>query len=210
MTKSTRDILVATLAISAAALSLYFGLANRSPKVNLDTYEVLGAVTAEETLQLLGSKGQVLAIARDTGPDKNPSVEAELEAFQKTLHKNPAITLAVERVQLTPMLMMATGGAVPADQLLKAVHNHPHTGALVLFFAFPVLGDAELETLKASGVKTVVVSSFHPGYDRLLQQQAIHLVIVPRPEPPPPGAQAPRTRREKFDQEFTILRASTN
>ena len=105
-----KDLMVAMLAVGAAAVSLYFVFAGRSEKVNVDTYEVLGAVTAEETAKLLGNKGQVLVMARDAGADKNPSVEAELKAFRRTLKKHPGLGAVTEKVQVTPMLLMATGG----------------------------------------------------------------------------------------------------
>ena len=205
MAKRTKDVIVVSLALGAAVASLYFGFAGRSPQINLDAYEVLGAVTAEETAKLLADHGLVLVMARDSGADKNPSVEAELDAFQQTLKKHPGLRLVTERVQVTPMLMMATGGGVPPDQLFKALQTHTNVGALVLFFGFPPLADPELEALAKSGVKTVVVSSFHPDYQRLLERRAIHLAIVPRSEAPSPGSQAPRTVRERFDQDYIIV-----
>jgi len=205
MHNRTKDVIVGSLALGAAAASLYFGFAGRSPKLNLDPYEVLGAVTAEETAKLLADKGLVLVMARGTGADKNPSVEAELKAFQQTLKKHPGLRLVTERVQVTPMLMMATGGGVPPDQFFKVLETHANVGALVLFFGFPALADPELEALEKSGVKTVVVSSFHPGYKQLLERRAIHLAIVPRQDATQPGSQAPRTLRERFDQDYTIV-----
>jgi hypothetical protein len=203
--KRTKEILVATLALTAAAVSLYFAFGRSSTSINLGPYEVLGATTAEETAKLVGQKGHVLVIVRDTGANKNPSVEAELEAFQQTLTKHPGLTAIIERVAVTPMLMMSTGGAVPPDQLLKALESHPNLGAVVLFFAFPQLADAQLDAVKKFGAKTVVVSSPCPGYRRALERQAIQLVIAPRPDAPPADAPAPRTIRERFDQEFLIL-----
>jgi hypothetical protein len=205
MDKGTKNGIVASLAVGAATLSLYLAFADRSPKINLDPYDVLGAVTAEETANLLGNKGQVLVIVRDTGPDKNPSVEAELKAFQETLKKRPGLSGVTERIRVTPMMMMATGGGAPPDQFLKALETHANTAAVVLFFGFPQLADSELETLKKSGVKIVVVSSFRPGYKQLLERQAIHLAVVPRSDAPPPGTQTPRTLRERFDQLYTIV-----
>src|ERR1051326_3700361 len=108
MEKRTKDILVASLAVSATAVSFYFAFTTRSPKINLDSYEVLGAVTAEETAKLLGHNGQVLVMVRDTGADKNPSVESELKAFQQTLKKSSGVAAITERIQVTPMLMMST------------------------------------------------------------------------------------------------------
>ena len=108
-------MIVAFVAAVAAAGALYFGFVGRSEKVNLDTYEVLGAVTAEETAKLLGNKGQVLVLARGTGANRNPSVEAELKAFQQTLKKHPGLSVVTEKPELTPMQMMATGGGVPPE-----------------------------------------------------------------------------------------------
>jgi len=202
--KRTKDVLVGTLALATAAVSLYFAF-GRSSKVNLGLYEVLGAMTAEETAKLLGGKGQVLVMVRDTGVNKNPSVEAELKAFQQTLTKHAGLAAIIERISVTPMLMMSTGGGVPPDQLFKALESHSNLAGVVLFFGFPQLADAELDGLKKFNVKTVVVSSLCPGYRRALERQAIQLVIAPRPDAPPPDALAPRTLREQFDQEFLII-----
>ena len=76
MGSQTKVTIVAIIAVGAATASLYFAFADRSQKINLDTYDVLGAVTAEETAKLLEDNGLVLVMARDTGADKNPSVEA--------------------------------------------------------------------------------------------------------------------------------------
>ena len=205
MDKRTKDIVVATLAVGAAAVSIYFARAGRSQKINLDTYDVLGAVAAEETAKLLGNKGQVLVMARDTGANKNPSVEAELKAFRQTLKSQKGINVITEKIQISPNQMMATGGGVPPEQFLKALEAHSNLGAIVLFLGFPQLTDSELEALKKSGVKTVVACALRPGEQRLIERQAIHLAIVPRSEPPPPGAPPPRTLRERFDQEFSII-----
>jgi hypothetical protein len=205
MTKQAKDLLVAGLAAGAAAVAVWFAFAARSPKIDLDAYAVLGAVTAEETAKLLASQGRVLVIARDTGPDKNPSVEAALKAFGQTLRQHRGLRQVTERVVVPPMQMMATGGGVPAEQLFKALEAHPGVGALVLFCALPPLTESELETLKRYGVKIVVTSSFHPAYGRLLEQQAIHLVIAPRPGAPPPATGPARTLRERFDQDYMIV-----
>jgi hypothetical protein len=147
----------------------------------------------------------ILLIVRDTGPSKNPSVEAELKAFQETLKKRPGLSAVTEGIRVTPMMMMGTGGGAPPDQFLKVIQTHANAAAVVLFFGFPRLTDSELETLKQSRVKIVVVSSFRPGYKQLLERQAIHLVVVPRSDAAPPGTQTPRTLRERFDQLYTTF-----
>jgi hypothetical protein len=205
LNKRTKDLLVGSLAVGTIVIALYFAFGGRSPKINLDPYEVLGAVTAEETAKLLGNQGQVLVLVRDTGPDKDPSAEAELRAFQRTLKQHSGVKLVIERILVNPMLMVATGGGLPPEQLFKALQAYPKAGAVVLFFGFPQLGEPELEALKKSGVKTVVVSSLRTGYKQLLERRAIHLAIVPRPDNLAPTGPAPRTLRERFDQEYIII-----
>lgn len=208
MNRQTRDILIVSLAAVAVVLALYFTFAGRSPKIDLDPYQALGAVTAEETAKLIGDQGQVLVIARDTGADRNPSIEAQLDAFERSLKKHPGLTQVTERFQAGPMAMMATGGGVPPDALTEALGRHEKAGALVLFCRMPPLSESELGILKQRGIKTVVVCSLHPEVERLLEQQVIHLAVVPLPEPLPPPARPPRSLRERFDQDYMVLSAA--
>jgi len=205
MEKKTRDIFIAIIAVVAAVGSLYFAFGRRAEFVDLDTYSVLGVVAAEETSKLLADKGKVLVVVRDTGADKNPSVEAELKAFEKTLKQHSGMNLATYRVQVTPMLMMSTGGGLPSEELMKALESHPGINALVVFFGFPLLSEPELDTLKKSGAKTVVVSSFRAGYKQLMQREAINLAIVPKPDSAPADAPKPKTVRERFDQDYKVI-----
>lgn len=204
MTKRAKDTLIAIAALAIAALSIYFAFVRPSDKIDLDTYSALGAVAAEETAKLLGGQGRVHVMARGAGDASNPSVEAELKAFRDTL-KRTSLALTIEKVEVTPVQMMATGGAVPPDALLRALETHPGLGALVLFLGFPRLTQSEEEALLKSGVRLVVVSALQPGDDLLLERQVIDLAIVPRPESPPEGAAPPKTVRERFDQDYAIL-----
>ena len=204
MQKRNKEILIAVVAIGAAVGSVYYAISGRSEKINLDTYSVLGTVAAEESAKLAGNKGQVLIMVPDSGANKNPSVEAEIKAFQETLKKQK-LTMAIEKVNVTPMMMMATGGGVPPDQFFKALEKHKGTAAAALLFGFPELAASDVETLKKYNVKTIVVSSFRSGYKRFLDNGALHLVISPRQDTIPTGAQPPRTVRERFDQEFVLI-----
>src|SRR5262245_46760029 len=175
MTQQSKRVLIAIVAVAAAATSVYMASVGRSPKVNLESYEVLGAVTAEETAKLLANKGRVLVMARGSGDVVNPSVEAELKAFSNSLKKHSSIETSIEKVELAPMQMMATGGGIPADVLFKTLDTHPRLAGLVLFLGFPPLADLEVEALRKFGVKIVVVSAFQPDVRRLLDLRAIHL-----------------------------------
>jgi len=200
----TKEILIAAVAIGAAVVSVYYAISGRSEKVNLDTYSVLGTVAAEESAKLAGNKGQILIMVPDSGPNKNPSIEAEVKAFQESLKKQK-LGVIIEKVNVTPMMMMATGGGVPPDQFFKALEQHKGIAAVALLFGFPELSASDVETLKKYNVKTIVVSSFRSGYKRFLDTGALHLVISPRQDTPPANAQPPRTVRERFDQDFVLI-----
>jgi hypothetical protein len=205
MNKRSKRIFVAVIAVTAAVISVYFAMSGSSQKIDLDPYNALGAVTAEETAKLIGNKGQVLVMVRDMGANKNPSVEAELKAFQQTLKGQKGISVLIERIKITPVQMMATGGGVPPDKFLSALGTHSGLSALVLFMGFPQLADSELEVLKKSGAKTVVACPLRPGDQQLIERDIVNVALVPRPDDPPAGAPVPRTLRERFDRDFVIL-----
>jgi len=131
-----------------------------------------------------------------------------LKAFQQALKGQKGVTVLIEKIKITPVQMMATGGGVPADQFLKALDSHSGLSAFVLFMGFPQLADSELEVLKKSGAKTVVACALRPGDQQLIERDIVNVALVPRPDAPPPGAPAPRTLRERFDQDFVILTAA--
>jgi hypothetical protein len=194
---------VAVLAVAAAVVSVYLATASRAPKIDLGPYSVLGAVTADETAKLVGNKGEVVLMSPDSGTYKNPSVEAQVKAFRDTLKQRGSFNLVVEKFPITPMLMLATGGGVPSEELFKALKVHPNAAAFVLFCRFPQMPDSELEELKKHSVKMVAVSSFYPDYQRLLDRQLLHLAIVPRPDSA--DTASGKTVRERFDQQFLVI-----
>src|SRR3954468_8356433 len=69
--KGIKEKVVAGLAIGVAVAALYFAFVRRSTKIDLDPYQALGVVVAEETAKLVGEKGQVLVMARST--EDNPT-----------------------------------------------------------------------------------------------------------------------------------------
>ena len=144
-------------------------------------------------------------MSHDTSEFKNAAIDSQLSAFQKALAKTGLTLAATVKFKLTPMERMATGGAVPRDQLLQALQSHPNAGAVVLFCAFPPLAVLEYAALKQSGVKVVVASGYVPGYRQLLEAQVIHLAIVPRFDRPATTGNPPPTLRGWFEQEFQVI-----
>ena len=208
MRKNTIVAIAALLALAAALESLYLG--QRGPKIELGPYEALGAVAAEETAKLLGDKGSVVVIAKESGGSKTPALDAQLQAFADTLKIKAGISLAAnEKVKLDPMTAMATGGGIPGDQFLEIMRRHPKVSAVVLFVSFPSLPERDLDALKKSNTRIVVVSGCMPGYKNLLQSQNIHVAIVPRFDNGSEAAKKPKSLREWFDQEYVVVTPAT-
>ena len=206
MNKKAVVAALALVAIIGSFISLYSNRSGRPPHIALNSYEALGQVAAEETASLLGQKGRVVLIAQDTVENSNPAYEAQLEAFGGLLKSKGGVALAsIERFKLTPMERMATGGAVPRERFLEVLDAHANADAIVLFVGFPSLADADLDRLKQSGVKLVLVSGYRPGYKGLLTARLLQLAIVPRFDPGTGNTNPPQTTREWFDRDYVII-----
>lgn len=208
MNTETRNFVLLGVLVCVAAVSLFLGLRDRAPKIDLGVYEALGAITAEETAKVLQDKAKLLLIARDTGSDKNPSLEAQIDAFQQVLKKHRKLSVTVERFVASPMTMMATGGGIPPDQFSQIVEKYKDISVIVVFCPLPPLSDSDVAFLRNRKARIVVASSFRPDYSGLMKQGVVEMVIAPKPEPPPSDAPQPRTLRELFDREFVILRGA--
>ena len=205
MIKKTIGPLTFVLVIVAAGVWIYRSQSDGSMKFDLEPYNALGAGAAEETAKLLGNKGQVVVIAPDTSESRNPAVEGELSSFQKTLKKSGMTIVSTMRFKLTPMESMALGGAVPGDRFLKELQSHPNVGAVILFCAFPSLSPQDYDALRQSGTKFIVASGYLPSYRNLLDAKLIHVAIVPKFDSSFTPAKEPKTLRDWFEKEFTVI-----
>ncbi len=176
------------------------------PKIDLNPYQALGAVAAEETSKLLNHQGAIILVIPDPGSDRDPVMEAQISAFESGLKKAGKVAVrSKEIVMLDPFLSMRTGGAMPPEQFVGLLKKHPAVAAFVLFIGFPALSHEELNELKARSEKRIVISAALPGYESLIEQGILHLVIVPRPQSADQALAPATTTREAFDQEYLIL-----
>lgn len=201
---------VALIAVLAALSVWLFRRSSDRPRMDLNPYQVLGAVAAEETSRLLGQKGEIVIVIPDPGSDHDPVMDAQLAAFQSGLRKaGKVVVRSTVTVKMDPFQSMSTGGAMPPGQFLGVLKKHPDVAALVLFIGFPALGDQETAQLKTSSTKRIVISAALPGYDGLIEQGILHLAIVPRPRSADQTLPSTKSTREAFDQEYMILRRNT-
>ena len=204
MNKKTLAFTLTALAIVSVFSSFY--LTQRSPKRELRPDEALGATTAEETARLIGNQGQVVLLVADPADYNLPTAElnAEAKAFRKSLQRNKGLKLvATEKIKLisTPFL---PGLSMAPGQLSKILPRYANANALVSFTGFSQLSNEDLNALKASRPKIILVCEYWPGCRELLAKKLIHLAILRRWESTPESAQPPQTVREWFDQYYTV------
>ncbi|MEO8429805.1 MAG: hypothetical protein ABI651_22175 [Verrucomicrobiota bacterium] len=198
------------LIIAAVASSLFFSRSGRSPKINLNPYQALGAVAAEETSKLLGDRGEIVIVINDPGGERDSVLDAQLDTFTRSLKKLGKFAVAaIERVKMDAMTRMATGGTMPPDQFTAVRAKHPRADAFVLFIGFPMLPPNELDTLKAGKTKLIVISAALPGYRELVSAGVIQLAIVPKPATAKEETAEPKNLRDWFAQEYQIVTPAT-
>jgi len=198
----TAALLVAIIGVIGWLCFVNFG----GPKMDLNIYTALGTITAEETARLIENKGEVVVISWGSG-QRMPVADAQVKAFSETLKKYKEIQIAApEKINFKPSQMMASGGAISPDELLKILKAHPTASAMVLFLAFPNISGEDLKTDGKALAKFVVVSGYNPGYKRLLMDRVIQLAIVPQNERTE-DAKPPQSIRENFDRNYRVITA---
>ncbi|MBI3853652.1 MAG: hypothetical protein HY298_25695 [Verrucomicrobia bacterium] len=205
MNKKPLVVVLTVLAILGSATWIYVNRPGRLPKIQLDPYRALGEVAGEETTRLLNHQGQVVILARDNRAGVNPVEAAEVKAFSAALRKGGVGVAATERFSVPPAMAMFSGGAIPRDRFLQILQAHPKAAALVLFAEFPMLDKPDLDLLKQSGIKIVLISGNPPGCQDLLEAGVVHLAFVPRTDAPPQTSQPAATLRDWFNRYYVVL-----
>lgn len=194
---------VALLAVATVLLLRAFS----GPRIDLNPYQALGTVAAEEAARLCGGRGRLVLVLPDTSQGADPVLEAQVKAFRQSLkHQGNVEIGAVETVKMDPLVSMQTGGALPPDQFLAVRRKHTAAAALVLFIPFPPVGGPEFDSPPPGTPRLMVVSAALPAYESLLQRHILDLAIVPRPLSDDSAAGSPTSPRAAFDREYVILR----
>jgi len=172
---------------------------------DLTPYNALGMGAARETAKLLGGNGGITIIIPEANAN-NPSLQGELEAFQKTIKKNGIASVKTVKFRLaTPLEVIQTGGMLPREQLFSVLQSAARPGVVVLFCGFPFLPPQDCETVKQSGTKIIVVSAYQPNFWNLLKAHVIDLAIVPKSGNSAETAKKARTLQDGFESEFAVL-----
>jgi hypothetical protein len=164
--------IVCAVALLGSLMSLARGCRGK-PSVKLGPYEALGARAADETAALLRQNGCVLILAADLD---SPVIAAEVGQFQKTLCKNPGLSIAaVEIIQTDPLR---------SAQFVSLLKKHAGVAAVVSFYGFPVFTDDELAQLPQPLPKIVAILSGDDGARRLFAAGADGFILAGSPPQP--------------------------
>jgi hypothetical protein len=204
-TRSLAQVLLVVVLLGASA-ALFWRSSDQRP-INLNPYQALGTIAAEEVSRSLGGQGRIAVAIPDPGSERDPVAEAQLEAFKESLKRQGQVAIsAIETVKMDPFLRMQTGGAIPAEQFTALRQRYADLAGLVLFIGLPILSPSELDALRQTRTRLMVVSAALPGYDALLHEGVLQFAIVPRTVAADSGRPPGPTLREVFDQEYVILR----
>jgi hypothetical protein len=195
------------VAVLLAAAGAMFFRSSDQPRIDFNPYRALGTVAAEEVSKVLGGQGRIVVVIPAPDPDPDPVMESQLDAFQAALKTQGNVEVAATfPVSMDPFQRMSTGGAMPVDQFLGLRKQHPDKAGYVFFMGFPMLPASEIEALKGSPTKLVVISAPLPGYDVLLQEGVLQFAIISKTVAADDAAPPATTTRDIFNQEYLILR----
>jgi len=207
--KRTAVAVVSVLVIIAAVLIITMRQRGQTLNTNLDPFATAGEVLADETRTLLGGPGKVVVVTYD--PTKAmPVAAAQLKAFQDRLKKGGGITInAVETLPPAPNPGMATWGGA---QYLQLAERHAGVDAIVSFVGPPFFSEEEIRHAPTQMPRGLVFGSGGPRQPlrKLFERGIIHVAVASRITPPPPlSGDGARTSREKFDQQYEVVRTET-
>lgn len=192
--------------IGACGFWIYRNRPGRTPTIQMDPYRALGDVAGEETARLAQGRGEVVIVAREN-PDNADTVEAaELKSFCNALQTRGVHVRATETFRVPPTALYERG-SIPRERLLQVLDAHPGVAAFVLFAGLPPLEQGDLERLKQSGARTILICGYQPSDKTLLDSGVIQLAIVPRTDSAQETAPASKTTRGIFDRHYVLLSA---
>lgn len=197
----------------AAVLAFLTSCTPKETKVLIQSSEALGAVLAEETMQVAGAKKRVAIIS---AANWGPTSTAE-EAFTAALKKQSFSPFTVKSADLGDPMGRGPVGLKSAD-FFEALQKAADAGAVVSFVGAPLVAPGDAARLSAEHPPVLVVATATLGKVRgiwtnpaqlgsLLDARIIQLAIID--VSPESAAQSPGktdATHQLFAQNYRILR----
>lgn len=204
MDKKSTLLTAATILVILAALGFgYSRMVDRAPKSDLKPLEYLGQKAGEEAARLLKNQGTVVAIWERFEGMPNPSVEAQLKGFKTALGRTKGLTLKESKEFVRQMSDDPRGW--PAGQATHFISMAAGADAAVLFVSLPAsLAKEDIDALKGSQTKFIIVGGNSPILSTLIDQKAVQAAIVNRMPPKPAGGT--ETPAQWFDRAYVVVK----
>jgi hypothetical protein len=195
----------------AAAVALAFSSCSPKAPDVVQPGRALGAVLAEETVQIAGPKKQIAIITPDANWGPVSQVEEE---FRAVLTKR-GLAIATTR-KVDPGDPMRSGPiGLKGPDFLNVLEQFPDVGAVVSFAGAPLLkpGDSVKPEHPPVLVIATAMMGTTPGIPgdrlqlaRLLEAKVIRLAVVDASEPTAPPAGKSDATHQLFAEHYRILR----
>ena len=174
-----------------------------APRFNVVLHQSVGRALAGETARLVNNSGKVVVIAIELAAV--PELKAQLDEFERTLHRFPHIKLEKSyKLETDDKPKYSFGTGLSGRRFVRIVNKNPDADAVVSFIGAPMLSGDEVAQLK----KTPLFIAEARSVDKLkslFDQKILHAAVVSRFQFPTPIKGKPRTPQEWFDQRFQIV-----
>src|SRR5258706_442442 len=205
MTADSKKSTLAVLVTLTSVLILHFFLQGFGPRIDTRAHEALGQMLAQEAIKLRGSGGRIAVLARDGAVHKNPCVDAQYAAFQRTLKRSGASIASVKFFRLNPIRLVA----VPPNDFFQIIQKSTPNDVIVSFIGPPVLSDEQIGGLGEQRAQIIAVcSGWTPrqvNLRRIFEQGLLSTAIISRPDA---SALAAANAEETFKQNFALVTAA--
>src|SRR5438874_9602396 len=147
MGKQALLIVGCLIAIVVAGASIYFSQF-RKPAMNETLHLGVGRALANETANVLGKGGKIVALVMDFS--KTPDLKVQFDEFQRTLEKLGGFSISKKPLETEGKAKYTTGAGLSGRRFVRAVKNHADANAIVSFVGAPTLTDEDLGQLDLS------------------------------------------------------------
>ncbi len=206
---------IAMILITLSLASLFITMRDRPPVMDVSLDLAIGEGMAEETAKFLGNRGQIVVIRRDSQDVKLPGMEAQMNAFQKTLSKKGGIKIVGVETLNMPVAHSRSPSPLAPPMIFSAAmfsmipEKYPNVSAIVSFVGVPFLTDEEIAGLGQNIPKVIVLTDMHPSLKKLFEEGVVQLAILRHFGTDLKDSKKPRTPRELFNQLYTVVTKET-
>ena len=193
----------ALLVLSWIGLVLYW--AGPTPDFEPLPFEGLGAVVAEQAVQLLGPGGRIIVMDRDTRMFDNPATRAHQRGFHAGIKSAGKSVSFTNIVKIDPLRVATVPPGDFADTLKRAGESD-----VIVCFLPPVADPVRLAKVGRRHASVVAVCTgntpAHIGLPNLLSQELIKVAIISKAVP---GTVVKGSPRASFEAFFEVVTAHT-